>query len=348
MKQKRVSSEEVAKKAGVSRTTVSFVLNNTPGKQISEKTRQRVLHAASSLNYVPNSEARNLAMIRHQSIGLFISHTHSVFSDAFIIRLIEGMVQVLNKNRFRLVLQPLKQAHTDYLELSRKDNIDGIVFLNTHDHDAGLAEFIESGFPLVVIGSLSNKDICQIDIDNYSAAREVVNYLVAQEHKEIAMIVHAPLVYYAAFDRLRGYREALKEAAIDYRKELVKIADYSEESGYQAMQELLSLPRLPSAVFAGNDIIAYGAIKAIRDSGLNIPDDISIAGFDDDFLSRYLNPPLTTMSLPAAGLGAEAARLLINQLQNKQVQKPCQIILPTHFSIRDTCKRAGTGRDKIG
>ena len=323
---KSVSALDVAKKAGVSRTTVSFVLNNTPGKHITEETRQKVLKAAAELNYIPNKEARNLAMIRHHSIGLFICHSQSMFSDAYITRVIEGMAPILNKNRFQLVLQPLKLRQANYLQLAENDRVDGVIILNTYDNDKGLSGISESGFPLVVIGTIANKDIPQVDIDNRKAASEVVNYLVE-------------LIYYAARERLEGYKQSLNEAGIEYIMEFVREADFSEKSGYKAMQEILALPDKPSAVFAGNDIIAYGVIQAIKDAGLSIPEDISIAGFDDDFLSRYLNPPLTTMTLPAAGLAEVAAKLLISKLNRKINHKLQQILLPTHLSIRKTCRR---------
>ena len=308
MKKPKVSAKDVAEKAGVSRTTVSFVLNNTPGKIISEATRQRVLHAAEELRYTPNETARHLAMTMHHSIGLFICHTHSVFSDAYVIGLIEGMSKILNKHRFRLILQPLKLSQSNYLFLAREEDVDGIILLNTHDKDEGLARVVRAGFPLVVIGTLSDKSILQVDIRNREAAAEVARHLIDLGHQRIGMIIHTSTIYYAARERYRGFQDALKEAGLEEREEWLKVGDFTEESGYRAMAEMLSAPETPTAVFAGNDMIAYGAVKAIKDAGLNIPADISVAGFDDDFLSRYLNPPLTTMSLPAASLGAEAAR----------------------------------------
>jgi LacI family transcriptional regulator len=337
MKKRESSAIDVAKKAGVSRTTVSFVLNNTPGKIISEATRQKVLRAAEELEYIPNETARNLAMTRHHSIGLFICHTHSVFSDAYIISLIEGMSKILNKHRFQLILQPLKLTQSDYLSLAKQDNVDGVILLNTHDNDEGLTEIVQSGFPLVVIGSLSNRNILQVDIENYSAARAVTQYLISLGHKKIGMIAHAAQVYYASRERIRGYKETLRDTGLEYRDEWVKIGDFSEESGYKTMAEILSLPDRPSAVFTGNDMIAYGAVKAIKDSGMDIPEDMSIAGFDDDFLSRYLNPPLTTMSLPAASLGAESARQLISKITGREIPEK-QIILSPHLTVRQSCR----------
>jgi LacI family transcriptional regulator len=337
MKGKKASSADVARSAGVSRTTVSFVLNNTHGKAIPEETRQRVLAAARELSYTPNEQARSVAMVKHHSIGFFIPHAGYISSDAHITHVIEGMVPVLNKARFQLVLQPLKLREMNYLQLARQDNVDGIILMNTHDGDTGLAEVIDAGFPLVVIGSISRPNVCQIDIDNKAAARMAVRHLAALGHRDIGMIVHAPLAYYAARDRHEGFREALAEAGLAMHHQWVREADLTEESGYRAMGEILAEKERPSAIFAGNDVVAYGAIQAIKEAGLSIPNDISVFGFDDDLLSRYLNPPLSTVTNPAPGLGAEAARLLISILRGRAVPST-RTALPTALALRESCK----------
>jgi len=338
MKRKTVSAQDVARACGVSRTTVSFVLNNTPGKKISEETRQKVLKVAQELNYVPNPQARKLALTRHFSIGFFISHPQSIFSDAFIPKLIEGIAQRLNKYRIRLILQPVKLKQSNYYELAREENIDGIILINTHDRDEGLKRLIEKKFPVVVIGKITDERVVQIDIDNFKSAKEAVEYLIELGHRRIAVITHAATIYCAARDRLEGYLRAMQDAGIDIDEQLIKIGNFTEESGYQAMIKLLRMDKRPTAVFAGNDVIAYGAIKAIRDKGLKIPEDISIVGFDDDYLSRYLNPPLTTVAVPAEGLGSEAATLLMNMIEKNEFMEPLRRILPSHFFIRESCK----------
>jgi LacI family transcriptional regulator len=341
MTAKPATASDVARLAGVSRTTVSFVLNNTPGKKISEATRQRVLEAAAELDYRPHPEARRLALIRHHSVGLFICHTHSLFSDAYISRLIGGITQVLNRERFQLVLQPLRLDQSEYLQLAIQDSVDGVILLNTHDGDRGLAEIAAAGFPLVVIGTLSDREISQVDIDNRAAAARVTQHLIDLGHRDIAMIAHAPLVYYAAQERLEGFRRTLKANRLGTKEAWIRRGDFTEESGQRCMRELLSLPERPTAVFAGNDMIAYGALKAIKDAGLNVPHDISLAGFDDDFLSCYLNPPLTTLSVPAAALGARAAQLLIRQLLNLKHAKPERVILTARLAERESCRTFG-------
>ncbi len=348
MKKRMVSASDVAKLAGVSRTTVSFILNNTPGKHISEATRQRVLQAASALEYVPDEDAVSVARRTHFTIGFFISHSSSIFTDAYIIRLIDGMALVFNKNRCRLVLQPLRQSQTNYVELVRTQALDGVILINTHTNDPGIADLERAGIPLVVIGSIQGLHIPQVDIDNTAAAREMAEYLISLGHKKIAMIVHAPVSYYAAAHRLAGYRAALGAAGIPVQDEYIRIADFTEASGYRAMRELLDLGDRPTAVFAGNDVVAYGAMQAIQDGGLDIPGDISLAGFDDDYLSRYLNPPLTTVTQPAAGLGEAAARLVLRQvLSPTAVQKETEIhriILPTILAQRDSCRSIHHGQ----
>jgi len=333
------SSADVARRAGVSRTTVSFVLNNTPGKNIPETTRRKVLEAARELRYVPNAQARDVAMIKHHSIGFFIPHSGYLSSDAYVLRVIEGMIPVLNKNRFQLVLQPLKLQEMDYLARARQDNVDGIILMNTHDDDRGLAEVIAAGFPLVVIGTVSHPGVRQIDIDNHSAAKSAVEYLLSLGHRDIGMILHAPRSYYAARDRFEGFRTAMESAGCAVRKSWVREASLSEESGYRAMMEILAGEKRPGAIFAGNDVVAYGVIQAIKDAGLCVPSDISVMGFDDDLPSRYMNPPLTTMTNPAPSLGAEAARMLIAALRGHAAPEhvaPLTMLL----AVRDTCRPA--------
>lgn len=337
MRERWVSSADVARKAGVSRTTVSFVLNNTPGKQIPEETRRRVLEAVRELRYTPNEDARTIAMVKHYSVGFFVCHTGYLSSDAYIIRLIEGMTPVLNKNRVRLVLQPLKFQEMNYLEMARQDRVDGIILMNTHDGDRGLGEVIEAGFPLVVIGSIQNRGICQIDIDNRSSAESAVDYLLDLGHREIGMVTHAPLSYYAARDRYEGFRAAMERADCPVRREWVREASLTEESGYAAAREILAAGRRPTALLAGNDVVAYGAIQAVRDAGMGIPDHISIVGFDDDLPSRYLNPPLTSIVNPAANLGAEAARRIIG-VMNGHPPAELSKIVETSLVVRQSCR----------
>jgi LacI family transcriptional regulator len=332
-----VSSLDVARRAGVSRTTVSFVLNNAPGKSIPEATRARVLTAARELAYVPDARARRIALVRHRTIGFFIPHAGYLSSDAYVHRIIQGMSPVLNKSRFRLVLQPLSVDQRNYLQVARQDEVDGVVFMNAHGGDRGLAELLEARLPLVVIGTLADPRVAQLDIDNRQAAEEAVRYLVGLGHRRIAMVVHAPLSYLAARERLAGFRAAMAAARLPVRRDWIRTADLTEASGHQAMREILAGRGRPTAVFASNDVVAYGALKALQEEGLSVPGEVSLMGFDDDQLSRYLRPQLTTVFNPATSMGAEAARLLIGLVRGTPV--PPHARLRTSLVVRESCRR---------
>ncbi len=337
MEQKRISAQDVADHAGVSRTTVSFVLNNTPGKSISEDTRQRVLRSASELGYIPNEDARRLAMMRASSIGVFIGHSQYLYSDVFISRVVEGMAQTVNKHRIQLVIQPVGASDTSYLELARQDEVEGIILINTREDDPALQEVVESGYPAVSLDYLENWALPQVYVDNRGAAYDMVALLIRWGHREIAMITHASVAYSASKRRLEGYYDAMRRHGLEVQERWVQYGDFSEASGYEKMTSILSEPSIPTAVFVGNDVVAYGAIQAIKDNGLQIPQDISICGFDDDYLSRYLNPPLTTMALPASGMGSAAVKVLLEQLGEQRPDRPGRVVLPTHISIRNSC-----------
>lgn len=334
--ERRVSARDVAQRAGVSRTTVSFVLNNTAGTVISEDTRARVLRAAQELGYIPNEQARNLSMARHHAVGVFICHPRSPFSDSFVQPLMAGVSRVLNKHRYRLVLQQVAMRGVGYRALIQEDDVDGVILVNPHHDDPALDKLLDGLFPTVVVGNARAGRVNQVDVDNRAAAREATEHLIALGHRRIAFISHAPLEFDAAAERRRGYLDAAEPHRDAAGATLERVGAFSEESGYRAAQELLSQRPRPTAILAGNDMIAYGAIQAVRECGLRIPDDVSLVGLDDDYLSRYTNPPLTTIAIPAASLGAEAARLVVAAIASPRTQEPRRLILSHHLTVRGT------------
>lgn len=336
MSKKSVSARDVAEAAGVSRTTVSFVLNNTPGKSISESTRQRVLSAAAELGYRPNEAARALALSKRRTFGLIICHSQFAYTDAFIMRVIEGMTLAVNRARVRLVVHPISLQDANYLEIARHLDVDGLVLINTHDNDPGLEELIDQRFPSVAMDHLPDLPISQVFVDGQRAAESAVDHLVGLGHTAIGMISHARGIYAAARQRIAGYRASLGRAGIEARDDHLVYGDFSERSGYDAMKQLLELPDPPTAVFAANDVVAYGAIDAIRERGLRIPEDMSIVGFDDDYISRYLNPPLTSVVIPAAGMGSTAVSMLAAQVNGADAPPTRREELPTQMAIRES------------
>lgn len=343
MTAKRVTSQDVAELAGVSRTTVSMVLNHIPGIQISEETRQRVFAAALELNYVPNAAAQALASRSSRIIGLILTRDpHHIASDAFITQVLDGLVQVSHRHGLRLLIDIVAAEHQKqaYLELVRAQRIDGILLSGPRFDDDALRTLHEHGFPTVLVGQVPGSQFYSVDVDNRSAARQAVDHLIRLGHRRIACITNAPITYTAASDRLAGYRDALEAAGLLYDESLVRYGDFDPDSGYLQMLDILNLDPRPSAVFVASDVVAFGAQAAIRERGLRIPGDIALVGFDDVPLARFVDPPLTTIRLPAVELARRASEMLIGLIQGDH---PAQknVLLGTSLVIRASCGAQG-------
>ena len=340
---RNVTSRDVAKKAGVSRTTVSFVLNDVKEGNISEETRQRVLAAAKELNYVPNAAAQALAGQRTRIIGLvFSGRFQHLPTHFFLLQLMDGLLKVVQQNGLRLLVDRPgdEQANGDYLNLVRAKRIDGLIMIEPQSADSGLRALARDGFPIVLIGHLPGVKICSVDVDNRGAAREAVHHLLSLGHRRIACITNAPLTSYTATaERLLGYRDALESTGVPYDESLVRYGVYTPDSGYSSMASLLdSRKPLPSAVFAASDVVAFGAMTAIQQRGLKVPDDISMVGFDDVPMARFVNPSLSTVHLPVAEQGRKAAELLLDVVL-KRAEPGRRILLDTELVVRNSTGR---------
>jgi DNA-binding LacI/PurR family transcriptional regulator len=341
MARRRVTSRDVAEKAGVSRTTVSFVLNEVEGVRISEETRQRVFAAAQELGYVPNAAAQALVSRRTRIIGLVFSRSyHHLTSDDFLLQIVDGLLDVVRQHGIRLLLDSVENWDQEdaYLSLARAKRIDGIIISLPRSDDRELSVLVEEGFPVVLIGRLPGVNICSVDVDNRAAARAAVEHLLSLGHTRIGCITNGAPSFIAASDRLLGYQEALATADIPYDEALVRYGNYSPKSGFEAMTSLLQEPVLPTAVFVASDVVAFGAMAAIHEYKLKIPDDIAVIGFDDVPLSRFFYPPLTTIHLPAAELGRKAGELLFDLIL-QQVEPGRQVLLDTDLVVRASSSR---------
>lgn len=317
MKRQRVTSFDVAKKAGVSRSTVSLVLNNVETVAISKSTRERVFRVARELRYVPHAAGKALATQRTMNIGFV--YPESQASHDFLLQFMRGLTSAANSRNLRLISDTYKDdgGYDALLNLTRAKHIDGLIITEPRTGDPVLHQLAEDGFPAVLIGSLPTERLCSIDIDNVLAAEKVTSHLLGLGHTRIACITNAPRVYTAASARLEGYKNSLAEAGIAFDENLVRYGNYTAGSGYRAMKELLSgVHSVPlSAVFVASDTVAFGAMRAIDEAGVPIPAGIAVAGFDDIPLSEYANPPLTTVHFPAVEEGRRAADMLIELIE---------------------------------
>ena len=335
---KQVTSRDVAHRAGVSRTTVSFVLNNVPGVKITDDTRQRVLQAARLLGYHPTAAARSLASGKTQRIGLVLGEgQRRLAGDAFIPQFLQGVTASTARRRYLLVLQMAEDVPTRaaYDRLLREQQVDGLILSGPRLDDPLLPELAAEGFPLILHGRLEGSATPFVDVENRAGAHQATDHLVGLGHRRIGFVSNAPMFYSGAQERLAGYREALEGQGLPLDPSLVRMSDFSPDSGAAAMRELLRLSSPPTAVFAASDVTALGVLGAIHQAGLRVPQDMAVVGFDDIFLAAHAVPPLTTVRVPAYGLGWTAAELLIALIEGDE--EIASVTLETEFVVRESC-----------
>ncbi|PKO03426.1 MAG: LacI family transcriptional regulator [Chloroflexi bacterium HGW-Chloroflexi-5] len=337
MANKRPTSIDVAKLAGVSRTTVSFVLNNYPDSNISENTRQRVIEAARQLNYHPNASGRKLASGKSKMIGLVrLQSIEQVFNDAFLLQVFVGIEQAASKWGFHVLLKHLDHEKTDgYSQLITENHVDGIILSGPLQNDPELIQLHKEGVPIILLGQMANTNIPFVDVNAEFGSKIAVDHLISCGHKRIAMITNAKMEYSSAQQRKSGYLKAIKNAKIKVDESLIKEGDFTPASGYEAMKDLLSLPPYPTAVFVASDVVAIGAIQAIKQAGLRIPQDIEIIGFDDVPMAEFYDPPLSTVRLPAFDLGRVAGDQLIKMILGNDTDLP-GVLLETELILRES------------
>lgn len=341
VKKKRVTSQDVADLAGVSRTTVSLVLNDVEGINISPETRQKVREAAKKLGYIPNATAQALATRRAKAIGLVMTRSpHHIASDTFLPQILGGLLDVVKQNKLRLIIESVEAEHQDrvYLELARAKHIDGMILLTPRIDDGALKRLEEVDVSTVVMGKLSDSNLYSVDVDNHLAARKAVNYLCELGHTQIACIANAPPSYSAAPERVLGYKDALLASGITPDDDLIQYADFDPQSGFDCMQSLLHSGKEFTGVFVASDNVAMGVKSALREADLRIPDDISIIGFDDISWAQYSDPPLTTIRLPAQKMASKACLLLLDIMKGAE-PKERNLVLDTELVVRQSCRK---------
>jgi DNA-binding LacI/PurR family transcriptional regulator len=334
------TSHDVARLAAVSRTTVSYVLNNSDsGIAISEATRQRVLDAARDLGYHPNAAARSLRRQRAGVVGLVTYDTSDrMGSNAFMWLVMDGVLSELGRTDMRLIVEAANDGRPDpCVSLVREGHVDGLIVTGARPANTELRVLHAEGTPIVLWGRLSGSDLPYVDIDNVAAARSAVEHLLDLGHTRIGCITNAPpLTDTAAADRLEGFRSALESRGLRFDESMVRSGDFDERSGLAAMTSLLERTERPTAVFVASDEVALGALKAAKTAGVAVPGDLAIVGFDDLPIATFVEPTLTTVRVPAREIGRVAARALTDALSDlTSLQEPSQV-LRTELIVRDS------------
>lgn len=328
--------EDIAKLVGVSRSTVSRVINESP--HVSPEVRKRVQKAIRVSGYQPNAAARSLASRRSSMIGLVLPRSvSSFFTDPFFPQLTQGIAFGCNNNDLTLSLFLVGNKEDEekiYPRISRHGLLDGILVQAGVQEDPLIEALLKTDLPTVLIGRpFHPSGINYIDVDNINAALSATNHLLSLGYKRIATItgVKGSSV---TIDRLEGYKKALLNFGREIDETLIRDGDFTEESGYRAMKEILQAK--PDALFAGSDMMAVGAIRAAQEAGLRIPGDLGVVGFDDIPTNSFTKIQLTTIRQPIMRLGIKAVELLIDLIENGTAPAR-RLILDTELVIRESC-----------
>jgi LacI family transcriptional regulator len=327
---------EVAEHAGVSYATVSHVINNT--RLVTQETRARVLEAMATLNYRPNALARSLRQGKTNTIGLVLPDSANPFF-AEISRSIEDEAFKQGYSVFLCNTELDTQRELFYVDVLSKKQVDGIIFVAAGDQADSLDFLVQRNMPVVMIDrNVPNVEVDAVLTDNELGGLLATRHLLALGHTHIACI-GGPSSITPSAERIIGYRRALEEAGLPYDESLVLRGDYHPQSGMEITHSLLKMNPRPTAVFALNDLMALGALRAAAEAGCSVPKDLAVVGYDDLDIARFANPPLTTIAQPKKEVGVQAVNILVDRMSRKN-RPPSRIVLPPELIVRRSTQAA--------
>lgn len=331
-----VTIYDVAREAGVSMATVSRVVNNNPN--VKPQTRKKVFEAIERLGYRPNAVARGLASKKTTTVGVVIPDiSNSIFAE--VARGIEDIANMYHYNIILSNADKKKEKEIRVINTLLEKQVDGLLFMGGVVTDDHIGAFRTSSVPVVLCGTADEQKLVpSVDIDHEKAAFDAVNVLIENGHHNIAMITGSLQDPANGYARYHGYKRAMESAGILLREEFVRIGNYRYESGIEATDYFLQLEKRPTAIFSATDEMAIGAIHKIQDSGLKVPDDISVISIDNIRMASMVRPQLTTVAQPMYDIGAVSMRLL-TKLMNKEMMEQTQVILPHEVIYRNSVAR---------
>lgn len=328
-----VTIKDVAREAGVSVATVSRVLNGSG--PVSVLTGDRIREVAGRLRYVPHGGARSLITRRTSTFGVLLPDLYGEFFS----EVIRGLDETARGYGYHLLVS---SSHSDQTEIeaamrAMRGRVDGLVVMCPDLDAQTLAANLSGTLPVVLLNcGLDTDAFDSVRVDNAGGAHAIVQHLLSHGHERVAIIT-GPARNTDAIERLRGYRDALREVGIEPDRSWELAGNFTEDAGYEAARRMLELVPRPTAVFAANDSMAIGAISAFREAGLRIPHDIAIAGFDDIPIAHYLTRPLSSVHVPIRELAARAITKLVLALREKNQHVRSREVVPTTLVIRNTC-----------
>ncbi|MEU1304658.1 MULTISPECIES: LacI family DNA-binding transcriptional regulator [Streptomyces] len=333
------SIRDVARLAQVSTATVVRVLNG--GATVSPARTERVMKAVAELDYVTNGVAASLSRGSTRLLGLLVSD----IANPFTAQVARGLEDEAVRHGYQVLIASSdfdREREAAMLASFARRTVDAVALLSADGATESVSRLVRSGMPTVFVDRRppNTPAIPLVRTDSLSAAREAVRYLIGLGHTDLGMIC-GPVSMPTAAQRAAGFREACAEAGLVVRPECLREGFLGTEGGYAAMCELLDLPRRPTAVFSFNNMLAIGALRAVRERGVRIPADLSLVTFDDMELFPFVDPPLTAIAQPAYEIGAEAGRVLFDLLENGADAERPDVVLSTELRIRESCAPVG-------
>ena len=336
-----VTIKDVARVAEVSIATASRALTRTD--LVAAETRRRVREVAARLHYTPHGGARSLITKRTDTIGVLLP---DLYGD-FFSELIRGIDQTAQREGYQCIVSNARHSGPTLEAALRamRGRVDGLVLMSP-EFCGGISErTLPAGFPVVLLNCPpTGTPHDSLNVDNYAGTYTIVRHFTALGHKRIAILTGAA-GNFDATERLRGYHAALRDAGLTALSELIIPGDFSEAAGESGTRELLKLRDRPTAIFAANDGMAIGALSALREAGLRVPEDIAVGGFDDIAMARYVNPTLTSVHVDISALGERAAAALLSVLRHPERRNFTRVTVPTTLVVRQSCgaRIAGSG-----
>jgi LacI family transcriptional regulator len=335
----RLTISDIARLANVSTSAVSIVLNNKKG--VSDKTRSSILEIIKKYKYNPNQIAKSLAAKETKSIGLIIEE----IDNPYFAKVMRGVYNASSQLGYSVLLgsselSPDKEIENINTLVSKR--VDGLIIFPLHTQNADftyLSNLLSDKYPLVILGNVKNYITNVVDIDNTKAAKDAVTYLIKQGHTKIA---HFSGSFHAGHgeERLDGYKQALIDNGIAVNKKLIVPVEPETLSGYKVGKDFFSKKGdYPTAVFCYNDLVAIGLMNTLAELGINIPNDVSVMGFDNIEFGRFMKTPLTTIEMPAYEIGKAAAKLLIKQIKSSKILLNERVILEHKIIERQSVKK---------
>ncbi|SET71186.1 transcriptional regulator, LacI family [Natronincola peptidivorans] len=343
-----MNAADIAKIAGVSRSTVSRVVNNYGN--VTEETRSKVLDIIKEYNYVPHASAQMLAGKKSKIMGLFIIDTkdekegNKMCTSSYFSPFTDAVIDAANKQRYNVLISMINEDndYNNVKELFQNKTISAGIFIGAKNNEPAIKEIIEEGYKIAVIeqevaGEQDPFSKCiVVNSDSFGGGYQATKYLIQLGHKNIAHLC-GDMEQLTAISRIEGYKKALLDAGVSIKNNLIVKGDYTEESGYKAVKKLLLKEKL-TAIFIANDSMSIGAMRAIEELGLKIPEDISVVGFDDIEVSRHLQPSLTTVRVPLFQMAFMAANNLI-KANDENIDFYANYKIPVELIIRNSCKQ---------